>query len=75
MKRLITNIDADTFEDSAVGLERQLAGRAGICHVEVDRATHTATIDFDDRRVEPAEVERFIAECGYRRFHLGPEER
>ena len=67
MKRLITTIDADMFEDTAVGLERQLGCRAGIDPVEVNRAAHTVTVDFDDRRVEPAGVERLIAECGYRR--------
>ena len=75
MRRLVTTIDADIFEGTAVGLERQLARRAGIGHVEVNPAAHTVTIDFEDRRVEPAAVERFIAECGYRRFHVAAESR
>jgi copper chaperone CopZ len=68
MKRLTTTIDADMFESSAVGLERQLARRTGIGHVEVDAATHTVTVDFDATRVKPAEVQRFIAESGYRGY-------
>jgi len=65
MKRFITAIDADMFEDSAVGLERQLSRRAGIGHVEVNRSTHTVSVDFDDVRVKRADVQRLIAECGY----------
>ena len=65
MKRLVTAIDADMFEHSAVGLERQLARRAGIDHVEVDPTTHTVVVEFDDARVKRADVRRLIAECGY----------
>ena len=68
MKRLVTSIDADMFENSAVGLERQLARRAGISHVEVNRATHTVVVDFDDARVRRDDVQRFIAESGYRGY-------
>ena len=68
MKRLITGIDADMFEDSAVGLERQLSRRAGIDHVEVDRRTHTVSVDFDEARVRSADVRRLIAECGYQGY-------
>jgi len=73
MKRLITSIDTGMFENTAVGLERQLARRAGIDHVQVNNATHTVTVDFDNRRVKSADVERMIAECGYHRHYLGPE--
>jgi copper chaperone CopZ len=75
MKRLVTTIDADMFENTAVGLERQLTRRAGIGHVDVNRATHTVTVDFDNGRLEPAEVKRLIAECGYRSFCLATEPR
>ena len=68
MKRLTTSIDADIFEGSAVGLERQLARRAGIDHVEVDPKAHTVTVDFDDARVKRADVRRLIAECGYQGY-------
>lgn len=65
MTRLITAIGTGMFEQSAVGLERQLARRTGIAHVDVDQAAHTVTVEFDDARVKPAEVHRLIAECGY----------
>ena len=68
MKRLTTNIDADMFEGSAVGLERQLARRPGIKHVTVNRKTHTVSVDFDDARLKRADVQRFIAESGYHGF-------
>lgn len=65
MKRLVASIDADMFEDSTVGLERQLARRTGIRHVAVNRTTHTVVVDFDDTRLRGADVQRFIAESGY----------
>lgn len=65
MMRLVANIDADMFEHSTVGLERQLARRPGIRHVEVDRRTHVVVVDFDDARLKGTDVHRFIAESGY----------
>ena len=73
MNRLITAIDADMFENSVVGLERQLARRVGIDRVEVNPSAHTVTVDFDASSVKPADVERFIAECGYRGFAVSTE--
>ncbi len=75
MKRLITHIDSDMFEHSAVGLERQLTRRRGIDHVEVDRKAHTVIVDFDDARVKRADVRRLIAECGYHGYVAAREPR
>ena len=75
MKRVVTTIYADMFEDTAVGLGRQLTRRAGIDHVEVNHAAQSVTVDFDNTRVESAEVERMIAEHGYRRHYVATESR
>lgn len=72
MKRLVVTIDADMFEGSAVGLERQLACRKGIGRVDVNPRTHTVRVDFDDRRMKRGDVERIIAECGYHGYCASP---
>lgn len=65
MKRLVTAIDAIMVENSAVGLARQLSRRSGIEHVSVNPRTQTVAVDFDETRLQPSDVGRYIAECGY----------
>lgn len=69
MKRIVTAIDAIMVEDSAVGLARQLSQRLGIRHVTVNPRTRTVAVDFDETRLEPSDVGRYIAECGYYGLH------
>jgi copper chaperone CopZ len=69
MKRMVTAIDAIMVENSAVGLARQLARRAGIEHVSVNPRTQTVAVDFDETRLNPSDVGRYIAECGYHGLH------
>jgi copper chaperone CopZ len=68
-RRLITTVDAIGYENSAVGLAQQLSHRLGITHVEVNADSGTVAVDFDEQRVEPSDVDRLIAECGYHGFH------
>ena len=70
MKRIVTAIDAIMVEDSAVGLARQLSRRSGIEHVSVNPRTQTVAVDFDETRLQPSDVGRYIAECGYHGLHV-----
>ena len=65
MKRIVTPLDAIMVESSAVGLARQLSHRPGIERVTVNPRTQTVAVDFDETRVQPSDVGRYIAECGY----------
>ena len=69
MKRMVTEIDAIMVEGSAVGLARQLSRRSGIEHVTVNPRTQTVAVDFDETRLQPSDVGRYIAECGYHGLH------
>lgn len=69
MKRIVTAIDAIMVEGSAVGLERQLSRRSGIENVKVNPRAQTVSVDFDETRLKPSDVGRYIAECGYHGLH------
>lgn len=69
MKRIVTVIDAIMVENSAVGLARQLSQRAGITHVDVNPDAQTVSVDFDESRLQPSDIGRYIAECGYHGLH------
>lgn len=75
MKRLVTAIDAIMVEGSAVGLERQLSRRSGIENVKVNPRAQTVSVDFDETRLKPSDVGRYIAECGYHGLHEGSASR
>lgn len=53
------------FEDSVVGLARQLSQCPGVLHVAVDRRTGLVAVDFDERDVTAKRLERTICDCGY----------
>ncbi len=69
MKRIVTAIDSIMVEDSSVGLARQLSRRSGIAQVNVNTRTSTVAVDFDESRVNAADIGRYIAECGYHGLH------
>lgn len=59
------HVDHLRFEHSDLGLERQLAQFPGVIRVAVDAQSGLVAIDFDDRRVTKARLERTICDCGY----------
>ncbi len=47
------------------GVERRLAARPGVLHVQANALNQTATVHYDPARTTLAELERFVEECGY----------
>ena len=58
-------VDHLLFEHSDLGLARQLAQFPGVLRVAVNAQSGLVAIDFDDRRVTKARLERTICDCGY----------
>jgi len=48
-----------------LGLERVLAGRPGVREVAVNPVAQTATLTYDPALTSPAELGRWVEECGY----------
>ena len=46
-------------------VERRLAARPGVLHVEANPVAQTATVHFDETRTSPEELRRWVEECGY----------
>ena len=47
------------------GVERRLAARPGVRHVEANALNQTATVHYDPGATSLAELERWVEECGY----------
>ncbi|MGH2554619.1 MAG: heavy metal translocating P-type ATPase [Actinomycetota bacterium] len=47
------------------GVERRLAARPGVLHVQANALNQTATVHYDPARTTLADLERFVVECGY----------
>lgn len=59
------HVDHLHFEHCDLGLERQLEKFPGVVHVAVNVRSGLVAIDFDERRVTKARLERTICDCGY----------
>jgi Cu2+-exporting ATPase len=46
-------------------VERRLAARPGVLHVQANALNQTATVHYDPARTTLADLERFVVECGY----------
>ena len=51
------------FDDA--GVEKQIMRRDGVMKVDANFISGTATIEYDETRVAPDDINAFIAECGY----------
>ncbi|HEX9717983.1 MAG TPA: heavy metal-associated domain-containing protein, partial [Actinomycetota bacterium] len=47
------------------GVERRLAARPGVVHVEANALNQTATVHYDPAATSLAELEGWVEECGY----------
>ncbi|MGQ0671129.1 MAG: heavy metal translocating P-type ATPase [Actinomycetota bacterium] len=47
------------------GVERRLAFRPGVIHVEANALNQTATVHYDPSATNLTDLERFVEECGY----------
>jgi len=47
------------------GVERRLAARAGVVHVQANALNQTATVHYDPSATSLSELERWVEECGY----------
>lgn len=47
------------------GVERRLAARPGVLHIQANALNQTATVRYDPARTTLADLERFVVECGY----------
>ena len=65
MQNTVVEVDGLFFEETPVGLARQLHTFGGIAHVAVDRRAGTVTVAYDESRLSAREVARMICECGY----------
>ena len=65
MKETTVQIDGmmSIFDDA--GVEKQIKRRDGVVRVDANFLSGTATMTYDDTRVAPDDIKRFIAECGY----------
>jgi Cu2+-exporting ATPase len=50
---------------SARGVERRLAARPGVLHVQANALNQTATVHFDPSATTLDDLERWVQECGY----------
>ena len=53
------------FEDTPVGLGRQLRRMRGVNDVTVDSASHRVHITYDDDQLSRDDVHRLVAACGH----------
>jgi Cu2+-exporting ATPase len=65
MKETTVQIDGmmSIFHDA--GVEKQIKRRDGVVRVDANFLSGTATIVYDETRIAPDDIKRFIAECGY----------
>ena len=47
------------------GVERRMAVRPGVLHVQANPLNQTATVQYDPAQATLADLERFVQECGY----------
>ncbi len=47
------------------GVERRLAARPGVLHVQANALNQTSTVHYDPDRTTLADLQRFVEECGY----------
>ncbi len=47
------------------GVERRVAARPGVLHVQANALNQTATVHYDPDRTTLADLQRFVEECGY----------
>ncbi len=66
MNHISVHVDHLDFEQSPVGLGRQLRRCAGIADVQTDRASCATTVVFDPLFCDTPAVLHMIEECGYR---------
>ena len=62
------------FEDSPVGLSRQLRRMRGVEDVTVDSATHRVHITYDDVQLSRDDVHRMVWGCGHAFTPCEPDE-
>lgn len=65
MSHLIATIEGLQFENTPVGLARQLGAAPGVAGVEVDARTGTVKVGYDDTRLTEGDVRLLIRRCGY----------
>lgn len=65
MQASVFHVERLVFEDTELGLKRQLERQRGVVSVEVEPAAHRVTVHHDERVVSPADIRRAIADCGY----------
>ncbi len=65
MKQTTVRIDGmmSIFDDA--GVEKQIKRRDGVVRVDASFLSGSATIVYDEARVTPEDIDRFIADCGY----------
>ena len=65
MKETTVQIDGmmSIFDDA--GVEKQIKRRDGVVKVDANFLSGSATIVYDETRVAPDDIKRFIAACGY----------
>lgn len=65
MQDSIFHVERLVFEETELGLKRQLERVRGVVSVEVETAAHRVTVRHDERVVSRSDIRRAIADCGY----------
>lgn len=65
MKETIVQIEGMMSILDDAGVEKQIKRHDGVVRVDANFLSGTATIVYDETRVTPDDIKRFIAECGY----------
>jgi hypothetical protein len=73
MKQVDIAIAQVIFEDTPVGLGRQLRRMRGVNDVTVDSSTHRVHITYDDAQVSRDDVFRMVIGCGHTFTPCEPE--
>ncbi|MEP6664066.1 MAG: heavy metal translocating P-type ATPase, partial [Verrucomicrobiota bacterium] len=65
MKETTVQIDGMMSIFDGAGIEKQVKQRDGVVKVAANFLSGTATVVYDETRVAPDDIKRFVADCGY----------
>ncbi len=65
MKTAVISVDGMMSVCDGLGIEKRFLRRSGIRRVEANFLAGTATVEYDDSKINLAEVKRLVGECGY----------
>ncbi len=78
MKKITLSIDGMTCSACSNGLEKYLNKQNGISRAEVNLIMNSALIEYDEKLVQPEDIDRFVKEAGFKslgKYKLNFEER